>query len=110
MGTRKARDSGWTAEMIVWERREAERVRDLENKGVKKSDPGHYPCSISAGQADGRLSAHYTSWDWLLWDRGEKKEENQAKSEERRGENVSLAGRAEAVPESGDVSKELVPL
>lgn len=36
--------------------------------------------------------------------------EGRRKSEERRGENVSLAGRAEAVPESGDVSKELVPL
>lgn len=41
--------------------RSQERVRDLENRGVKKSDPGHYQCSISAGQADGRLSAHYTS-------------------------------------------------
>lgn len=36
-------------------------VRDLENGGVKKSDLGHYPCSISASLADVRLSAHYTS-------------------------------------------------
>lgn len=36
-------------------------VRDLEVGGVKKSDPGHYPCSVSASQADVRLSAHYTS-------------------------------------------------
>lgn len=31
------------------------------SSGVKKGDPGHYPCSISASQADGRLTGHYTS-------------------------------------------------
>lgn len=36
-------------------------MRDLEDGGVKKTDPGHYQRSISAGQADVRLSAHYTS-------------------------------------------------
>ncbi len=65
MGKNEARDNGQTVNMMAGERRETERsrdgVRDLESGGVKKSDPGHYPCSISAGQADGRLSAHYTS-------------------------------------------------
>lgn len=43
---------------------------------------------------------------------GQRGEERRKSSRVRRGggENVSLAGRAEAVPESGDVSKELVPL
>lgn len=61
MGKNEARDNGWTAEMTAGERRETERGRDLENGGVKKNDPGHYPCSISAGQADGSLSVYYTS-------------------------------------------------
>lgn len=65
MGKNEARDNGRTVETMAGERRETERgrdgVRDLESRGVKKSDPGHYPCSISAAQADGRLSAHYTS-------------------------------------------------
>lgn len=111
MRKNEARDNGWTAELMPGESQETERgtgrLRDLESGGVKKSDPGHYPCSISAGQADGRLSAHYTSWDWLLWDRGEKKEENQGRGG---GENVSLAGRSEMVPGSGDVSEGPVPL
>lgn len=37
---------------LFYEKKEPERgsdrVRDLENAGVKRSDPGHYPCSISA--------------------------------------------------------------
>lgn len=49
-GRRKTRD-----------REKQRRSERLKSGGVKKSDPGHYPCSISAGQADGRLSAHYTS-------------------------------------------------
>lgn len=65
MRENKARDNGWTAEMMTGERQETERgrdgVRDLENRGVKRRDPGHYPCSISAGQADGSLSVYYTS-------------------------------------------------
>lgn len=36
-------------------------VRDLEVGGVKKSDPGHYPCSVPASRDDVRLSVHYTS-------------------------------------------------
>lgn len=65
MGKNEAYDNGRTAEMMSGERQETERSgdggRDLQSGGVKKSDPGHYPCSISAGQADGRLSAHYMS-------------------------------------------------
>lgn len=38
-----------------------DKVRDLEDGGVKKSDPGHYPCYISSGLADRRFSVHYTS-------------------------------------------------
>lgn len=65
MGKYEAQDNGWTAETMPGESEETERgrggLRVLESGGVKKNDPGHYPCSISAGQADGRLSAHYTS-------------------------------------------------
>lgn len=65
MRENKARDNGQTAEMMTGETQETERgrerVRDLENRGVKRRDPGHYPCSISAGQADGSLSVYYTS-------------------------------------------------
>lgn len=65
VGKNKAWDNGWTAEMMTGKRWEKERdrdgVRELKNRGVNKSDPGHYPCSISAGRADGGLSEHYTS-------------------------------------------------
>lgn len=58
-------ENRWTAETTAGERRETrtgrDGVRDLEVGGVKKSDPGHYPCSVSASRADVRLSAHYTS-------------------------------------------------
>ena len=71
----------WTDSRYDGRRETRDRERK-ERRGVKKSDPrGIYPRSISAGQADGGLSAHYASWDWLLWDRGEKKKENQGKSE-----------------------------
>lgn len=63
MGKNEAQeDNRWTGEMMAGESEETESsrdgVRDLESGGVKKSDPGHYQCSISSGQADGRLSAH----------------------------------------------------
>ena len=54
MGKNEAWDNGRTAEIMPRESQETKRgrgrLRDLESGGVKKSDPGHYPCSISAGR------------------------------------------------------------
>lgn len=54
-----------------------------------------------------RITHHETDYSGT---EGRRKKKIKQRVRKGGGENVSLAGRAEAVPESGDVSKELVPL